>query len=162
MRVRAQPIGFPLYCWVQHRLWHQALFAQVWVWRCTSVMLVCVTLRAVQDKVAQIQTLEWVRSGYAEGITNRWLLVPLIPYTVKQAFLENSHSNMSILRRELESRVVQPSDPPSTPHPKSLRSSPPPSLTAPPVVVGALDKTAGYCLLKYTGWHLLSFCCTLL
>lgn len=52
---------------------------------------------------------DWARSSYPKGITNRWLLVPLIPYTVKQALLENSHSNMSILSRlELEGRPVQP------------------------------------------------------
>lgn len=50
---------------------------------------------------------DWARSSYPEGITNRWLLVPLIPYTVKQALLENSHSNMTILSRlELEGRLV--------------------------------------------------------
>lgn len=42
---------------------------------------------------------EWVRSGHPEGITNRWLLVPLIPYTVKQASLDTSHSSVSILSR---------------------------------------------------------------
>lgn len=86
----------------QQRPWEQPLFAEVWVWRSTSVMAACI-LSAVQNSV---------RSGYAEGRPNRWLLVPLIPYRVKQASLENSHSNMSILRQALEGRAVQPSEPP--------------------------------------------------
>ena len=112
---KKSPVIFSVNCW-----WTlPALTAEA---QGGVLLPVCVT----QLRYSAADPDTWVRSGSAEGITNRWLLVPLIPYTVKQAFLENSHFNMSILRRELERRVVQLSEPPSTPHPKSLLSGPPP------------------------------------
>lgn len=118
------PIIFSLNCSCNSDSRHCLLRSE-----CNAAHQSCLcVLHWVLFRIKCSKSRHWVRSGHPEGITNRWLLVLLIPYTVKQAFLENSHSNMSILSRwELESRVVQPSDPPSTPHPKSHHCSPPPS-----------------------------------
>lgn len=96
-----RPSIFPLNCWD----WHCLLRFD-----CNAAHQSCLcVLHWMLFRMKCSKSRHWVRSGHPEGITNRWLLVPLIPYTVKQAFLENSHSNMSILSRlELESRVVQP------------------------------------------------------
>lgn len=45
------------------KVWQQALFAQVWAQRGTSVMPVCATLSTGQDKAKQIQTPSEVRTS---------------------------------------------------------------------------------------------------
>lgn len=101
-----RPTVFPLNCWATAPNSRHCLLRFV----CNAAHQSCLcVLPSVLLRMKCSKSRHWVRSGHPEGITNRWLLVPLIPYTVKQAFLENSHSNMSILSWwELESRAVQP------------------------------------------------------
>ncbi len=70
------------------------------------------------------ETRHWPMLGSSGEITNRWLLVPLIPYTVKQALLEMSHSNMSILSPGLL-KAERPLPPPHFALHFSFSSSPP-------------------------------------
>lgn len=70
------------------------------------------------------ETRHWPMLSSSGGITNRWLLVPLIPYTVKQALLEKSHSNMSILSPGLL-KAERPFPPPPFAFYFSFTSSPP-------------------------------------
>lgn len=82
---------------------------------------VCYTEYCSERSAANPDT--WVKSGHPEGITNRWLLVPLIPYTVKQALLENSHPNIKSMEawKQVSPTLwpqISPSSPPTS-HPSS-------------------------------------------
>lgn len=78
----------------------------------------------VPNRARCMETRHWPTLGSSGEITSRWLLVLLIPYTVKQALLEMSHSNMSILSPGLL-KAERPLSPPPFAFHFSFTSSPP-------------------------------------